>query len=429
MKSCRDELITKGSVRESISSCAVPALLVPKNDGSWRMCTDSKAVNKIIRYHFPIPQLDDLLDQLHRATFFSILDLRSEHHQIRMRDGDEWKTAFKTRDGFYEWMVMPFGLSNAPSTFMRLMNHVFKPFMGKFVTVYFDDILVYSKSPEQHLEHLQQVFQTLQEQKLYFNLKKCHFFTNSLVFLGYVVSKEGIMMDPNKVEAITSWPIPKSLHDIRSFHGLASFYRDFIKGFSTIIAPTTECLKGGTFKWTEEAQKSFELLKQKVIEAPILILSDFSKVFEIDCDASNLGIGGILNQEGKPIAFFNEKLNDSQKKYANYDKEFYALVRALEHGSHYLLSKEFTLHSDHEVLKYLNNQQKLNTRHAKWSEFLQAYSFSIKHKAGKLSQVADALSRRHSLLNTMQVQIVGFEVVKQLYKDDPDFGYAWKGMF
>jgi hypothetical protein len=407
-----DELITKGLVRESMSPCAVLALLVPKKDGSWRMCIDSRAVNKItVRYRFPIPRLDDLLDQLHGATVFSNLDLRSGYHQIRMRDGDEWKTAFKTRDGLYEWMVMPFGLSNAPSTFMRLMNHVFKPFMGKFVVVYFDDILVYSKSEEEHLEHLQHVFQTLQEQKLYVNLKKCRFFTNSLIFLGYVVSKEGIMMDPSKVEAIISWPIPKSIHDIRSFHGLASFYRRFINGFSTIIAPITECLKGGTFKWTEEAQKSFELLKQKVTEAPILILPDFSKVFEVDCDASNLGIGGVLSQEGKP---------------STYDKEFYALVRSLEHWNHYLLSKEFILHSDDEALKYLNSQQKLNTRHAKWSEFLQAYSFSIKHKAGKLNQVADALSRRYSLLNAMQVQVLGFDVVKELYKGDPDFGYAWK---
>jgi hypothetical protein len=212
-----------------------------------------------------------------------------------MRPGDEWKTTFKTREGLYEWMVMPFGLSNAPSTFMRLMNHVFKPFIGLFVIVYFDDILVYNKSQQDHMEHLYQVFQTFRKQKLYVNLKKCHFLTNSLVFLGYVVLAEGIKMDPSKIEAIISWPKPKSLHDIKSFYGLASFYRHFIRSFSSIIAPITECLKGGKFQWNEECQKSFELIKKKVTEAPVLILPDFSKLFEVDCDASGVGIGAVLS--------------------------------------------------------------------------------------------------------------------------------------
>uniref|UniRef100_A0A2N9FZ08 RNA-directed DNA polymerase n=1 Tax=Fagus sylvatica TaxID=28930 RepID=A0A2N9FZ08_FAGSY len=389
-----EELIEKGLVRESMSPCAVPALLVPKKDGSWRMCIDSRAVNKItIRYRFPIPRLDDLLDQLYGAVIFSKIDLRSGYHQIRMRPGDEWKTAFKTREGLYEWMVMPYWALQCSY-----------------------------KSQQDHMEHLYQVFQTLRRQKLYVNLKKCHFLTDSLVFLGYVVSAEGIKMDPSKIEAIISWPVPKSLHDIRSFHGLASFYRRFIRSFSSIIAPITECLKGGKFQWNEEAQKSFELVKKKVTEAPVLVLPDFSKLFEVDCDASGVGIGAVLSQEGKPIAFFSEKLNESRRKYSTYDKEFYAIIRALDHWSHYLLPNEFLLHSDHEALKYLNSQQKLNSRHASWVEFLQPYSFSIKHKSGKLNQVADALSRRHSLLSTMQVQVLGFEVLKELYKNDPDFG-------
>jgi hypothetical protein len=258
------------------------------------------------------------------------------------------------------------------------------------------------------------------------NLKKCHFLTDSLVFLGYVVSAEGIKMDPSKIEAIISWPVLKSLHDIRSFHGLASFYRRFIRSFSSIIAPITECLKGGKFQWNEEAQKSFELIKKKVTEAPVLVLPDFSKLFEVDCDASGVGIGAVLSQEGKPIAFFSEKLNESRRKYSTYDKEFYAIIRALDYWSHYLLPNEFLLHSDHEALKYLNSQQKLNSRHASWVEFLQPYSFSIKHKSGKLNQVADALSRRHSLLSTMEVQVLGFEVLKELYKNDPDFGNVWE---
>jgi hypothetical protein len=384
-------------------------------------------VNKItIRYHFPIPRLDDLLDQLRGATIFSNKDLRSGYHQIRMRDGNEWKTAFKTRYGLYERIVMPFGISNALSTFMHLMNHVFKSFMGQFVVVYFDDILVYSKSQEEHMEHLQNVFQTLRDQNLYVNLKKCHFFTNSLV-LDYVVSKEGIKLDPSKIEAINSWPIPKSLHDIRSFHGLHRSIGDSSKDLAASFLLSQNALRGECSNKQKKPQKSFGLLKQKVTKALVIVLPDFSKVFKVDCDAFNLGIGGVLSRKGKAIAFFfSERLNESRNKYSTYDKEFYTLVRTLKVWSHYLLSKEFILHFDHEALKYLNSQQKLNTRHAKWSEFLQAYSFSIKHKSGKLKQVTDALSRRHSLLNTTQVQVLGFEVVKELYKEYHDFGYAWK---
>ena len=308
-------------MRESKSPCIIPALLVPKKYGSWRMCVDSRAVNKItINYRFLIPHLDDLLDQLYGAIIFSKIDLRSGYHQIRMRPGDEWKTTFKTRDGLYERMVMLFGLSNALSTFMRLMNHIFKPLIGRSIVVYFDDILVYSQDEKQHLEHLHQVFEILRNQKLYLNLKKCRLFTDSLVFLGYVVSKDGIKMDPSKVEAILSWPIPKWLHDIRSFHGLASFYRRFIRGLSTIIALVTECLKEEGFKWTKEAQENFEIIKRKVTETPILSLSDFGKVFEVECDASNTGIGAVLSQERKPVAFFSEKLNDSRRKYSTYDE-------------------------------------------------------------------------------------------------------------
>jgi len=344
---------------------------------------DRRTINKItIKYRFPIPRLDDMLDQLHGANIFSKLDLQSGYHQIRIRLEDEWKTTFKTRDGLYEWTVMPFGLSNAPSTYMRLMNQVLRPFIGKFVVVYFDDILIYSKSKEEHLWHIRQLLQTLREQKLYANLKKCSFLTDEVNFLWYIIIAGGIKVDPSKIEAINSWPTPKSVHDIRSFHCLASFYRRFIKNFSSIAAPLTECIKGDKFRWSEEADKCFKELKKRLTEAPVLALPNFNQVFEVSCDASNIGIGAVLSQEGYPIAFFSEKLNNGKLRYSTYDKEFYAVVRALQHCSHYLLNKEFVFYSDQEALNHLNSQQKISYRHAAWSDFLQSYPFLLKHKAG-----------------------------------------------
>ena len=327
-----EELLQKGWVRESLSPCAVPVILVPKKDGSWRMCTDCRAINNItIRYRHPIPRLDDLLDELHGACFFSKIDLKSGYHQIRIREGDEWKIAFKTKYGLYEWLVMPFGLTNAPSTFMRLMNHVLREFLGKFVVVYFDDILVYSKSFVEHIAHLQSVLHVLRKEKLYANLEKCSFCTNHVVFLGFVISSKGVQVDEGKVKAIRDWPTPKTVSEVRSFHGLASFYRRFVKDFSTVAAPLNEIVKKNMgFRWGENQENAFQTLKDKLTHAPILALPDFSKSFEIECDASHVGIGAVLLQDGHPIAYFSEKLSGATLNYSTYDIELYALVRALQ---------------------------------------------------------------------------------------------------
>ena len=241
------------------------------------MCVNSCVINKItVKYRFPIPRLDDILDMMARATIFSKIDLKNGYHQIKVCPGDECKTTFKMKDGLYEWMVMPFGLSNAPNTLMRMMTQVLKPFMGKFLVVYFDDILIYSKSREQHLDHLTQVCTTLRKESLYGNLKKCSFFTDRVVFLGFIVSSKGVSADPQKVQAIVEWPEPKNIHEIRSFHGLTSFYRRFNKGFSTLMSPITDCMKQREFVWTKAAAKAFNEVKQKMTEAPVMRLPDFT---------------------------------------------------------------------------------------------------------------------------------------------------------
>jgi hypothetical protein len=252
------------------------------------------------------------------------------------------------------------------------------------------------------------------------------FLQKELVYLGFVVSKEGLKMDSEKVKVILDWPTPKCTFDVRSFHGLVSFYRKFIRNFSQICVPLTECMKKGTFQWTTTTTKSFEDLKKKVTEQPVLALPDFNKVFQVDCDASGTTIGAVLSQEGRPIAFFSEKLNEARKKYFVYDQEFYAIIQALKKWRHYLLPKEFVLFTDHKVLQYINNQGKLNQKHSKWVEFLQSYTFVLKHRSGKSNKVVDALSRRTVLLNTMSVAVVSLECVKGLYEEDADFAEAWK---
>ncbi|KAK1574153.1 hypothetical protein QYE76_019008, partial [Lolium multiflorum] len=419
------DLLAKGYVRESLSPCAVPVILVPKPDETQRMCMDCRPINAItVRYRHPIPRLDDMLDELSGATIFSKIDLRSGYHQIRMAIGDEWKTAFKTKLGLYEWLVMPFGLSNAPSTFMRLMNHILRPLIGKSVVVYFDDILIYSKNLEDHVQHVREVLCILRHEKLFANLPKCHFAQNKLVFLGFVVSANGIEVDSSKVEAIHNWPTPTNVGQVRSFHGLAGFYRRFVKDFSTIACPLNELTKKNVpFVWGKAQQKAFDELKKRLTEAPLLALPDFAKTFEIECDASGLGIGGVLMQNGKPVAYYSEKLDGARLNYPIYDKELYALVRVLEVWQHYLWPKEFVIHSDHESLKYLKSQHNLNKRHAKWVEFIESFPYVIKYKKGKENVVADALSRKITLLLTrLEFHISGLEEIKELYPSDSFFG-------
>ena len=237
-------LIAKCWVQDSMSPCVMHVILVSKKDESWRMCTDSRAINSItIKYRHLIPMLDDLLDELHGSQIFTKINLKSGYSEIWIKPGDEWKTDFKTKFGLYEWLVMPFDLTNAPSTFMRLMHHVLRPFIGKFVVVYFEGILIYSLSLEDHKKHVRQVLTTLRKEKLYANPKKCVFAIDHIDFLGLVVSSKGVHVDKEKVAAIRHWPTPTNVSEVRSFHGLASFYRRFVKDFSTIAASLNAIVK------------------------------------------------------------------------------------------------------------------------------------------------------------------------------------------
>ena len=423
------QLMDRGFIRESFSPCAVPVLLTPKKDGSWRICVDSRAINKItVKYRFPIPRLDDMLDLLNGASIFTKIDLRSGYHQIRIRPGDEWKAAFKTKDGLFEWLVMPFGLTNAPSTFIRVMTQILKPFLGKCVVVYFDDILIFSNCLQDHLAHVEQVLTTLQTEQLYINYAKCSFLKKKVYFLGFIISSKGVEVDPAKIQAIQNWSTPQTVSEVRSFHGLATFYRCFIRHFSTIMAPITECLKGTNFNWTTAANKAFANIKDKLGNAPVLRLPDFSKLFEVAYDASHIGIGGVLSQEGHPIAFYSEKLNDTRQRYSTYDMEFYALIQTIKHWHPYLIHREFILYTDHDSLKHLGSQSKLNPRHSRWTTYLQQFDFIIKHKAGTENKAADALSRQPHMLHMFSIHATGFEEIKTQYTNDDDFGIIWSNL-
>ncbi|XP_028549531.1 uncharacterized protein LOC114579365 [Dendrobium catenatum] len=332
-----DDLLKRQFIQTSLSPCAVPTLLVPKKDGSWRMCVDSRSINKItVKYRFPVPCIDELLVRLTGSSIFSKLDLRSGYHQIRIRPGDEWKTTFKTPQGLYEWKVMPFGLCNAPSTFMRMMNEVLKPYLGKFCIVYFDDILVYSSSFADHVIHLRALFEVLKEHRLILNLPKCELAVQKVHFLGFVIDATGVHMDPQKISTVRDWPPPTSFYEVRSFHGLANFYRKFIRNFSMLMAPVTDCLKEKIFQWNSAQQQSFDAIKRALTSAPVLVLPNFDKVFMVETDASSVGIGAVLSQEGKPVAFFSEKLSEARQKWSAYEQELYAVIRSLKQWELYL---------------------------------------------------------------------------------------------
>ncbi|GJU31083.1 putative nucleotidyltransferase, ribonuclease H [Tanacetum coccineum] len=372
------ELTDRGFIRPSTSPWGAPVLFVKKKDGSFRMCIDYRELNKLtIKNRYPLPRIDDLFDQLQGSSVYSKIDLRSGYHQLRVREEDIPKTAFRTRYGHYEFQVMPFGLTNAPAVFMDLMNRVCKPYLDKFVIVFIDDILIYSRDKEEHASHLRIILELLRKEKLYAKFSKCDFWIHIVQFLGHLIDSQGLHVDPAKIEAVKNWTSPTTPTEVRQFLGLAGYYRRFIEGFSKIAKPLTKLTqKNKSYIWSEEQESAFQLLKQKLCEAPILALPEGNDNFVVYCDASLQGLGAVLMQREKVIAYASRQLKPHEENYTTHD---------LELGAFTLSQKPPTKSSV---------QKELNMRQRRWLELLADYDCEICYHPGKANVVADALSRK-----------------------------------
>ncbi|WVZ97659.1 hypothetical protein U9M48_043174 [Paspalum notatum var. saurae] len=397
LKTQLQEQLDKGFIRPSSSPWGCPALFVEKKDqGGKRLCVDYQPLNAVtVKNKYPLPRIDILFDQLGGATVFSKIDLRSGYHQIKVQKEDIPKTAFSTRYGLYEYLVMSFGLTNAPAFFMYLMNSVFMNELDKFVVVFIDDILVYSKNEKEHEEHLRIVLSRLREHKLYAKFSKCAFWLKEVAFLGHILSAKGVAIDPSKVEDVLNWKQPQTMTKIRSFLGLAGYYRRFIKDFSRISKPMTALTqKNAKFAWSPKCEEAFGTLKKLLTSAPVLAQPNITKPFDVYCDASGSGLGCVLMQEGRVIAYASSQLWKHEVNYPTHDLELLAVVYALKKWRHYLLGNTCHIYTDHKSLKYIFTQPELNMRQRRWLELIKDYDLEVHYHPGKANVVADALSRK-----------------------------------
>ena len=394
------ELEAAGFIRPSKSPFGAPILFVKKKDGTMRMCVDYRALNRItVKNSYPLPRVDELFDRLQGAKYFSKIDLRSGYHQIRIAPEDVPKTAFRTRYGHYEFLVLPFGLTNAPATFMHLMHQALRPLLDECALVFLDDILIYSKTLEDHQRHVRCVLDALREQKLFAKESKCEFFKHEVEFLGHHVGRDGVRMMEDKVEAVRAWPTPRSVRDVRAFLGTAGYYRKFIRDFSAIAAPLSELTKDSVkFEWTAPHEQAFRQLKAAIAQGPVLILPDPSLPFVVHTDASGFAVGAVLQQDqGKglqPIAFLSKKMADAETRYPVHEQELLAIIQALTAWRHYLHGSKFTVRTDHKSLQFFQTQPMLSGRQARWKDVLANFDFDIEYVEGKANVVADGLSRR-----------------------------------
>jgi hypothetical protein len=335
---------------------------VEKKDGTQRMCVDYRSPNEVtIKNKYPLPRIEDLFDQMKEASVFLKIDLRSGYHQLKIQESDIPKTAFRTRYGLYEYTVMSFGLTNAPAYFIYLMNKVFMEYLDRFVVVFIDDILIFSKAMEEHEGHLRLVLEKLRSNQLYAKFSKCEFWLTEVAFLRHVISAGGVSVDLEKVRDVLNWMPPITVLEIRSFLGLAGYYHRFIKDFSKIAKPMMKLLeKNKAFEWTKECRASFEELKKRLTSSPVLVLPDLNKKFDIYCDASRQGLGCVLMQEGQVVCYASRQLRKHEENYPTHDLELAAVVHALKIWRHYLIGHRCEIYSDHKSLKYIITQNDLN---------------------------------------------------------------------
>jgi hypothetical protein len=381
------------------------------------MCVDYRSLNKVtIKNKYPLLRIDDLFDQLKLACVFSKVDLRSGYHQLKIRASDIPKTTFITRYGLYEYTVISFGLTNALAYFMYLMNTVFMEYLDKFMVVFIDDILIFSKNEEEHDEHLRLVLQKLKENQLYAKLNKCEFWLKEVSFLGHIISKGGISVNPSKVNDVLSWKPLQNVSDIRSFLGLVGYYRRFIEEFSKISKPMTKLLaRGKTFEWTPRREASFQELKKRLTTAPVITMPNMERLFSIYCDASGQGLGCVLMQDGHVVVYASRQLRKHEEKYLTHDLELAAVLHALKIWWHYIIGKRCEVYSDHKSLKYIFTQPDLNLRQRRWLELIKDYDLGINYHPGKANVVAAALSKR-SHVNMLATRELLLEFCKEFKK-------------
>ena len=395
-----DKMLEQGLIKPSVSPWASPIVLVTKKDGTTRFCIDYRKVNEVTRKDaFPLPRIDESLDSLSGSEYFCTLDLASGYWQVGMAEEDKDKTAFCTRFGLFEWNVMPFGLCNAPATFERLTEHVLRGMQWEEALVYIDDIICFGKTFEQCLMRLRRVFQRILEHHLTFKPKKCDLFKAMVEFLGHIVSASGVSCDPVKIVKVRDWQPPKTVTEVRSFLGMAGYYRMFVPNYATLAKPLTELTKKTqAFIWSARCQKAFDSLKNCLIRAPILAYPDMAKMFILDTDASGYAAGSVISQlqdDGteRPIAYASATFNSAEEKYCTTHRELLAVVKAVEHFHHYLAGKEFLIRVDHASLVWLKNFRDPKDKVARWILRLEDYNYKLQFRKGEEHGNADAMSR------------------------------------